>query len=107
MIRRGGSCRKTLTKRRRALALPHFEPPGVSLSTFSVPRMQLFFQISTQAVSNAIALVKKPGARHGKLRPAAIETHADIRRWIQGRMAQRARTVAIKPNLCRDNRDRV
>jgi hypothetical protein len=38
--------------------LPHFEPRLLFLSTFSVPRKQLFSQIPIRAFSNAIALGK-------------------------------------------------
>jgi len=43
-------------KRSRALAPAHFEPLVVSRSTTSALRKQLFFQIPTQTLSNAIAL---------------------------------------------------
>jgi hypothetical protein len=36
--------------------VPHFEPLVVSFSTTSALRKQLFFQIPTQTLSNAIAL---------------------------------------------------
>ena len=44
----------------------------------------------------------KPGARYGELGPAAIQAYKNIRRRRHGRMAQRARTVAIETNFRRD-----
>ena len=50
---------------------------------------------------------RKPGTRNGELRPAAIETDADIRRGGHGRMAEGTGAVAIEADLRRDDGNRA
>ncbi len=45
---------------------------------------------------------RQPAARYGELAPTAIQANANVWRRRYGRMAQRARPIAIKPNFSRN-----